>query len=259
LDSIDITQFEAVIFDLDSTLIDTQQYPIVASEWLLHRLGVSSETEMMTYIRSLVERYRQAIRAIVNGAPYRSPFNIIQTAMENSLSELNVEADLELFEAATQRFKTLHVDLSIAHDKVEELLESLREKSQRLGIITNSFEGNAQIILRKLNLFNYFSKILDCGSVQTYKPSRIIFERAVHDLDVDLSKTIYVGDEFYADMFGAKSVGMTTIWINKRDRSLSDQTTKHGVEYTPDFVLRSVSEMCDLLCRFLQSDWFLTE
>lgn len=247
MDSLDIAQFEAIVFDLDSTLTDTQRYPIVASEWLLRKSGVSSEEEMMSYVRNLVTRYRQAIQAIVEGAPYRSPYEIIRKAMENSLIDLKVEVDSGLIEDATQRFKSLHIELSKPYDRVEALLESLKERSLRLGVITNSFEGNAQIILKKLDLDHFFSTILDCGSVQNYKPSRFLFVRAARDLSVDPSMTIYVGDEYYSDMVGAKGVGMTTIWINKRDRSLSDLVEKHGAASTPDYVLSSVSEMHDML------------
>lgn len=245
--SFELTQFEAVVFDLDSTLMDTQRYPMVASEWLLRKSGVYSEEEMMSYIRALVMRYRQAIQAIVVGAPYRSPLNIIRTAMENSLIDLNVRVDQGLIEEAAQRFKSSHIELSTPYDKVEELLGSLKSKSQKLGIITNSFEGNAQIILKKLNLDHFFSSIVDCGSVQSYKPSNLLFERAAGDLDISTSKIIYIGDEYYSDMVGGKDAGMTTIWINKRGRSLSDQISKHGARSTPDYVLGSVSEFCDLL------------
>jgi HAD superfamily hydrolase (TIGR01549 family) len=238
---------EAIVFDLDSTLTDTQRYPIVATEWLLWNSGVTSEEEMSSYIRTLVTRYRQAIQAIVKGAPYRSPVNIVKTAMENSLVDLDISVDQGLVEEATQRFKSLHIELSRPYDGVEELLDSLEDKEQNMGVISNSFEGHAQIILTNLELDHYFSTILDCGYVNAYKPSSTVFELAARNLNADISKILYVGDEYYSDMVGAKGAGMITIWINKHGRSLSDLITKHGSASTPDFVLGSVSEMHDLL------------
>ena len=220
---------------------------MVASEWLLRKSNVFSEEEMTSFIRTLVTRYRQDTHSIVNGAPYQSPLKIIRTAMENSLIDLNISVDMGLVEEATRRFKSLHVELSRPYTGVEELLGSLESKRQKLGIITNSFEGNAQIILKKFNLDHYFMSIIDCGTVQSYKPSSLLFEQAARDLDIGTSKILYVGDEYYSDMVGGKDAGMTTIWINKHGRSLSDLIAKHGATSTPDYVLTSVSEFCDML------------
>jgi HAD superfamily hydrolase (TIGR01549 family) len=201
----------------------------------------------MSYIRNLVVKYRNAIHAIVNGAPYRSPFNIIKTAMENSLIAQKIEAEPDLIAEAAQKFKDLHIELSRPNEQVNDLLDSLSSKGKKLGIITNSFEGHASILLKRLNWGHYFSSVLDSSSVKNYKPSRLLFERAARDLGLEPSKMVYVGDEFYSDMVGGKSVGMTTIWINRRQRSQSDLVAKHGISSKPDLVLNSVSEMCELL------------
>ncbi|MFW9810625.1 MAG: HAD family hydrolase [Candidatus Thorarchaeota archaeon] len=245
--SLDISEFEAVIFDLDSTLTDTHRYPIIATEWLLVKSGVTSEQEIASYVRHLVTRYREAIQAIVEGAPFRSPFDIIRTAMEQSLEDFNLNTDQKIVDEATQRFKSLHIELSTVYSGVTELLDSLLGKGKALGVISNSFIGHANIILKKLELDHYFSSVIDCGDVQGFKPMSSLFLRVARDLDVEASKSIYVGDEYYADMVGAKGVGMTTIWINKWERSLSDLVDKHGAETTPDFVLDSVSEMNKML------------
>jgi len=247
LNSLHIHKFDAVIFDLDSTLTDTHRYPFVACEWLLRKVGVFSEEQMITYIRILVTRYREAIQSIVEGALYRNPFDIVKTAMENSLRDLDIRVDYDLIEEATQRFKSLHIELSTPYDGVNEVLDSLKTKTKRLGVLSNSFEGHAKIILKKLELSHYFSSVIDCGDVQAYKPMSFLFERVVQNLNVEISKSIYVGDEYYADMVGAKSADMTTIWINNRERSLSDLIAKHGAHSSPDYVLSSVSEMCELL------------
>lgn len=202
---------------------------------------------MSSYIRVLVTRYREAIQAIVEGAPYRNPYNIIKTAIENSLQDLNIDVVSELVDQAAQRFKSLHLELSTPNDGVFELLESLKEKDLRMGVITNSFEGHAKIILKKLKLDHYFLSVIDCGDVQGFKPMSAPFERVVRDLEVDVSNSIYIGDEYHADIVGAKGVGLTTIWINKWERSISDLVAKYGDASTPDFILNSVSEISKML------------
>ncbi|MFX1481773.1 MAG: HAD family hydrolase [Promethearchaeota archaeon] len=247
MNSLDLNRFKAIIFDLDSTLTNTHRYPILACEWLMQKSGVSSEEQIAEYVRILVMRYRNAIRAVVDGAPYQTPLQIIREEMENSLHDIDLKVDGNLVDEATRRFKSLHIELSTPYEGVPELLDTLSEKSLRLGVLSNSFEGNAKVILMKLELDQYFSSILDCGDVKAFKPMSQIFTHIIQELGVDVKEAIYVGDEYYADMVGGKGVGMTTIWINNRDRSLQDLISKYGVASSPDYILHSVSEIGQML------------
>jgi len=242
-----MSKFEAVIFDLDSTLTDTHHYPIVATEWLLKKYGIDSEELKSSYLRNLVIRYRKAIQAIVQGAPYRSPFEIIHTASRNSLEDIDLVVDPTLVKEATERFKGLHLELSTPNNGVMEILENLKTREFNMGVISNSFEGHARIILTNLELDHFFSSIVDCGDVQAFKPMSAPFERVLHDLNTIGSRALYIGDEYYADMVGAKSLEMTTIWINNRNISIEDQVVKYGPTSTPDYILKSISEFCELL------------
>ncbi|MFX1561091.1 MAG: HAD family hydrolase [Promethearchaeota archaeon] len=244
---LDLSKFEAVIFDLDSTLTNTHRYPIVATEWLLEQVGVESDELKEHYLRNLFTRYSMAIQAIVEGAPFRSATDIVKTAMIDSLEDIKQPVDTALVDEATHRFKTLHLELSSVQDGVTEILENLKRRKIKLGVLSNSFAGHARIILTNLELIHYFSSVVDCGTVNAFKPMKDLFERAFQDLNTESSKSLYVGDEYYADMVGAKSVGMTTVWINSRERSLEDQATKYGFSTTPDFVLKSIIEFGDLI------------
>jgi putative hydrolase of the HAD superfamily len=243
---LNLSNFEAVIFDLDSTLTNTHHYPFVATEWLLKKSGIDSEELRVSFLRNIFTRYTMGIQAIVEGAPYRSASDIVQTAMKDSLEDIEQPVDPALVDEATHRFKALHLELSTLRDGVIELLDNLKTRGIKLGVLTNSFAGHARILLTNLELMHYFSSIVDSSDVNAFKPMKAPFERVLHDLDTEVSKAIYVGDEYYADMVGAKSVGMTTVWINTRERSLEDQATKYGFFTTPDFVLNSITEFGEL-------------
>jgi HAD superfamily hydrolase (TIGR01662 family) len=247
LSSFNIDEYKAIIFDLDSTLTNTHRYPLVASKWLLENSHVDIEKFGETYLRHLISRYFKGIEEIVAGAPFRFAFDIVQTAMGNSLRDIGFEPDPTIVEEATQRFKSLHVELSSPYPKVPELLLRLDERGIKLGVITNSFSGNAKIILEKLELQHHFKAIVDCGSVNAYKPMPAPFERTLSLLNADSSETLFVGDEYYADMVGGKRVFLTTVWINHRNHSLEDSIAKYGPETSPDFVMNSISEFSELL------------
>jgi HAD superfamily hydrolase (TIGR01549 family) len=167
--------------------------------------------------------------------------------MVYGLEDLEQSVNPSLIEEAARRFKALHLELSTPNEGIIEILENLRRREIKLGVLTNSFAGHAKIILANLDLAQYFSSIVDCGDVNAYKPMKAPFEKVLRDLDTEGSKAIYVGDEYYADMVGAKSVGMTSVWINHRQRSLEDQVAKYGSSTTPDLILTSMAEFGALL------------
>ena len=247
MSKLDLSKFEAVVFDLDSTLTDTHRYPLVATEWLLEKTGVDSDELKGSFLRSLFTRYTMAIEAIVEGAPYRSASDIVEAAMKDSLVDINQPVDSALVNEATLRFKALHLELSTLQNGVAGILENLERRRIKLGVLSNSFAGHARIILTNFELVQFFSSIVDCGTVNAFKPMKAPFERVLSDLNTQGFKALYVGDEYYADMVGAKSVGMTTVWINNRDRSLEDFATKYGFSTTPDFVLKSIIEFGEML------------
>lgn len=243
----DLDRFKSVVFDLDSTLTDTHRYPLQASLWLLKQSGIESEEESADYLRSLVARYRVAIEEIAQGAPYRPPFEIVRLAMGLSLEDINHRNDPVLVEEATRIFKQLHVELSTVYPGVEEVLTRLRAKGIPMGVLSNSFEGHAEIILEKLGLRHYFDAVVDGGVIKAFKPMPLPFLEILEMLGAQPEESLYVGDEYYADIVGAKSIGMAAVWINSRNVSLEDLVVKHGPETSPDYVLSSVAELMEML------------
>jgi len=247
LSSLNIDKFKAVIFDLDSTLMDTHRYPLVASEWLLKNSNVDVGEYGESYLRNLISRYFNAIETIAEGAPFRSPFDIVKAAMGNSLEDIGFNADPELVEEATQRFRSLHIELSTPFPGVPELLSNLEGRRIMQGILTNGFVGNAKIILDNSKLSHHFKAIVDCGDVPAFKPMPDLFERTLAHLDAIPSETLFVGDEYYADMVGAKRLRLTTVWVNNRENSLEPLVAKYGPENTPDYVTKTISEFAEML------------
>jgi len=247
LTKLDIKEFEAIVFDLDSTLLNTHQYPIVASKWLLEKSNIVSDEQKASFLKNLVARYFKGIQDIVDGAPFRTPFEIVRTAMGSSLHDIDHDANPSLVEEATQRFKDLHIELSEPYPRVVEMLDGIKSQGIKMGVLSNSFEGHAVLLLEKLKLRHYFQAVVDCGTVKAFKPMSSIFERVLIDLGVTPSVTLFVGDEYYADMVGAKKVELKTVWINSRNYSMEDMIAKYGPSSAPDYVTSSITEFAELL------------
>jgi putative hydrolase of the HAD superfamily len=92
-------------------------------------------------------------------------------------------------------------------------LAKLQAAGYRLGVLSNRDHPFADY-MRTLGLAQYFDVIMAAGEVNIWKPDRRVFWQALERIDVSAAQSIYVGDNYYADIEGARSAGMTPILID---------------------------------------------
>jgi putative hydrolase of the HAD superfamily len=75
---------------------------------------------------------------------------------------------------------------------------------------------------------------------------KLAFEYSLERLGASAENSLMIGDEFYSDIVGASSVGLTTVWVNWRERNLDEMLSKYeGI--TPTVVVDSLEELVSLL------------
>jgi HAD superfamily hydrolase (TIGR01509 family) len=79
-----------------------------------------------------------------------------------------------------------------------------------MGVISNA-DGRIADVLAKCGIADCFESITDSGIVGKEKPHPEIFEAALKSLDVEASKSLYIGDIFSVDYAGATAVGMQAV------------------------------------------------
>ena len=238
-----LRSFEAILFDLDSTLTDTQSYPLRASEWLLAKYSDTPEELMASYVMTLVRNYRLELKEVAESGNYRTPVQVVKDAIRTTLVELDLDFSEDLLEKASQIFKRLHIDLSRKMPSVESLLESIQSYGIKMGIVTNSFEGHADKILKTLELDRFFYVVVDGSDIRAFKPESAPFKYALDKLGAKPENSVMIGDEFFNDMVGAKSIGLNTVWINHRKQSIKEMLEKYGQSSAPDLIIESLLEL----------------
>ena len=93
---------------------------------------------------------------------------------------------------------------------VFEVLEELRKRSIKLGIVSNN-NASVRNALSKLKLTPYFESIIISDEVGISKPDPRILELACNELGVSCRDSIYVGDHPF-DILCAHSADMPVIW-----------------------------------------------
>ncbi|MBS3794792.1 MAG: HAD family hydrolase [Candidatus Thorarchaeota archaeon] len=240
-----LERYNAILFDLDSTILDTGIYAVDASKWIL-RQSTNKWTEILEdFIAVLVETYHNEISKIASGGKFKRPIDCVRDALIVSLKEFHIEPVDEILRNGLDMFREFHIEYASPTDGLRDIIDSLNKKGIELGVITNSFQGNAKRILSNLNLDHYFSVIADSSDYNAFKPMPDPFEFALAKLGVSETNTLYIGDEFYADVVGAIRAGLAVVWINNREDVLEENLREYGVE--PTFVINSFSELKELI------------
>ncbi len=107
------------------------------------------------------------------------------------------------------------------------ILDYLTEKYQ-LHIITNGFEEVQYIKLTESGILNYFDSISLSEKVGVKKPHPYIFKKALNDTGALASNSIMIGDDLYADIYGAQRVKMDHVYFNFYDTP-HDKIVQHEI------------------------------
>lgn len=94
-----------------------------------------------------------------------------------------------------------------------ETLDSLRAAGYVLGLVTNR-DRSCQEELDTLGVGEYFPITVVAGLVNSWKPDPAIFEHALAAAGTQAAETIYVGDNYFADIIGAQRAGIHPVLLD---------------------------------------------
>lgn len=106
----------------------------------------------------------------------------------------------------------------IAYEGVPEVLAELAHRKYRLGIVSDWVSGLPRI-LHRLGLSRYLDWVLVSGAIGVSKPSPALYRLAVQRAGVRPERMLHVGDSYYADVMGARTVGMHALLIDWHGRT----------------------------------------
>jgi putative hydrolase of the HAD superfamily len=127
------------------------------------------------------------------------------------------------------------------------VLEALNELRERylLAVVSDAQSAYAVPELRAVGLHRYFDPIVISGDYGYRKPDARLFQAALNRLQVSPGQAIYIGNDGYRDIFGARQLGINTILI----RRTQDVTRPNDAE--PDYIIREFAELSRAVDFFL--------
>lgn len=227
----------AILFDLDNTLIDTKGADRQACEEVcqtLQNYGVRR-----SIAREIVDKFYEFIRARPqdpsneNGDVDSWRTMLWQHALGPKLANFS-ETLYQLWK--DERMKRIQFTSELENQLVE-----LR-KHYKLGLITNGPSSAQWEKIHKVNAQSFFDAIIVSGDIHKEKPSPAIFEEMFRRLDVSSLECLMVGDRLETDIKGAiRSNCAASVLISSSEDPLD---TMHP---RPDFKVEHVRDLFDLL------------
>ncbi|GAB3983615.1 YjjG family noncanonical pyrimidine nucleotidase [Spirosoma terrae] len=129
----------------------------------------------------------------------------------------------------------VHADLNVEYlrllprkphllDSAREVLDYLKGR-YTMHIITNGFAEIQAIKLDSSEIAHYFTHVITSETASAKKPNPLVFQYAMEISGTNVSESIMIGDNYEADILGAKSVNMDTVFYNPQGVLVEDQPT----------------------------------
>ena len=127
--------------------------------------------------------------------------------MEVVLKKLDAYSEENVRLAANKRKENLEDTFSMAPEDSIKLLQELKKRGIKVGLITNTFSDERDFI-RNSTFFQYFDVALISYEQGICKPDLELYRKMTELLDVEADECLYVGDGGSKELFAARDAGM---------------------------------------------------
>jgi HAD superfamily hydrolase (TIGR01549 family) len=232
---------KAVLFDYGNKLIEYGPRQIeaqyVALDKELSRLFGHCDSSRLKAIRD-----RQTLAPFHNGY-VENDMELITGELIEEMYQI-VPEDAQIEALIETRYKAFVHAIEVSSD-VPSLLTKLRDQ-YRLGLVSNypcsrSIEGS----LKRTGLRDLFEAVVVSGDLGYAKPHAKPFETMLGRLKLLPEECLFVGDNWLADVQGAKRMGMPAILISQY--TPYEEFKPSDGDHQPDAIVSHLSELDALL------------
>lgn len=210
-------KYQAVIFDLDGTLLNTLEDLADSVNFALKQFDYP--------LRTVAE-----IRAFVGNGVQK----LIERAVPKQTPREKTLVCLEVFRnyyAENMRNKTC------LYDGITELLQGLKERKIKMAIVSNKFDAAVKALNKEL--FNeYIQVAIGESTTVPKKPDPTGIFVALNELGVKKEDALYIGDS-EVDVMTAKNADVISVGVTWgfRDREVLERSKADYIIHTPQSVL----------------------
>lgn len=241
-----------LIFDVNGTLIDIHTneghddiYRVISNLLNYQGIYLDSDTLKTLYFKMNKEQRRNSTEAHPEFDVVALFKEIVEQHATVFTRQMPAEkiAALPLFLAET--FRAVSRFRLQLYNGVKDVLSQLRGR-YLLATVSDGQSAWAVPELHAVGLSEYFKPVIVSGDLGYRKPDKRIFEAALTEMKLAPAEVLFIGNDMYRDVFGAKQLGMKTIFF----KSNQGEDKKDDVE--ADYIIYNFSELPEAI-RFLET------
>lgn len=205
-----------LLFDLDGTLIDTNELIIQSFQHTLEKYYPE------TYTREDILKFI--------GPPLYDTF----VAMDEQLVD-------EMIHTYRTHNHEMHDKLVKEYDGVYETIKTLHEKGFKLGIVTTKMRVSVNMGLKLTKLDQFFDVVITLDDVKNAKPDPEPVLLALKKLNAKPEEAIMIGDNHH-DILAGKNAGTRSAGV-----AWTIKGVEHLQQYNPDYMLTHISDLLKIV------------
>lgn len=218
-----MSRIEAILFDFDGTLVDTNE--VILKSWQHTFLALTGkEGDRKEIIRSYGEPLRDTMRRFFGG------------------TEEEVEEHVAIYRDYQ---KTIFLDEIRLFQGVERTLEKLKQQGYKLALVTSRLAASTQEGLKKFEMDNFFDTVVTADDTQAHKPDPEPVQIALERLGTPPDQALMVGDT-WLDIECARNADVQSAlagWSLRQTKDILQQCTPDYIIHT----MRSILKMVNML------------
>jgi pyrophosphatase PpaX len=205
-------KIRTILFDLDGTLIDTNELIIQS---FLHTLekyypGQYKREDVLPFI----------------GPPLYETFHALDPSRAQEMVDTYRAFNLANHDALIREFEAVY-----------ETIETLHQHGFRLGVVTTKIHQTAVMGLKKTRLAPFFDCVIGLDDVKRPKPDPEPIYKALDLLQSTPDEALMVGDNYH-DILAGKNAGTKTAGV-----AWAIKGREYLEQYEPDFMLEKMSDL----------------
>src|SRR6056300_33496 len=216
---------KAIIFDAYGTLFDVNS----AAQKCKNKIGDKWEA-FANYWRTNQLEYTW-LRSLMNR--HKNFWQITEDSLDKSMKAFNI--NLSMRDELLDLYKVLS-----PFEKVQEELNILKQKKNKLAILSHGTPELLKELVRSNNLENIFDDLFSIEQVGVYKTNSKVYDIPIKKYQINKNEVAFLSSNTW-DVSGAGNYGYNAIWVNRNNNIFDD------LDYQPSYEINNLKELTNII------------